>query len=183
MTVRIGNPGDPTDVPVERTTPGPSYRYWLARDVPGTGGILGWLMLNPSTADDRADDPTIRRCKGFTAHNGYSGIRVANLYPLRATDPSRLHRATEAERLGDAVEADAAIRRLCVEADVVVLAWGAEGRRYRERVGVAWALVRQSGKPIRVVEQLADGTPRHPLMAAYGPLIEVRGTVDAGGGW
>lgn len=45
------------------------YRYLLTRTVDpllaSTGPTLLFVMLNPSTADERVDDPTIRRCAGF----------------------------------------------------------------------------------------------------------------------
>ena len=42
------------------------YRYWLERDwwtqntERGPTDMLAFVMLNPSTADDQIDDPTIR---------------------------------------------------------------------------------------------------------------------------
>src|SRR3954470_11499675 len=59
-------------------------RYW------GPGSMLPFVMLNPSTADDEVDDPTIRRCMGFARREGLGGIVVANLYALRATYPKSL---------------------------------------------------------------------------------------------
>jgi hypothetical protein len=48
---------------------------------------LGWIMLNPSTADASVDDPTIRRCMGFATDWGFGGIAVRNLFNLRTKDP------------------------------------------------------------------------------------------------
>ena len=47
-------------------------------------------MLNPSTADETDDDPTIRRCIEFAKRDGYGGIHVVNLFAIRATDPKEL---------------------------------------------------------------------------------------------
>jgi hypothetical protein len=52
------------------------------------------LLLNPSTADATADDPTIRRCRGFARLWGCAGITVA-LYALRATDAAALWRHSD----------------------------------------------------------------------------------------
>lgn len=73
-----------------------SYRFELQRD--WLGGNLPpavFVMLNPSTADDQVDDPTIRKCVGFATRWGHTGIRVANLYGWRATDPRDLWSAAD----------------------------------------------------------------------------------------
>ena len=49
-----------------------------------------FVMLNPSTADEHRDDPTIRRCIGFAKGWGYRTLYVTNLSPLRATYPKEL---------------------------------------------------------------------------------------------
>ena len=69
-----------------------AYRYTLLRQ---TGLLEGrgyglFVMLNPSTADRWADDPTIRRCLGFASREGWAGFKVVNLYAARATDPAGL---------------------------------------------------------------------------------------------
>lgn len=50
-------------------------------------------MLNPSTADETTDDPTIRRRIGFGKRENTPLIQVVNLYAYRATDPAALARA------------------------------------------------------------------------------------------
>jgi hypothetical protein len=41
------------------------YRYRLWRRWDPNQPIMGWVMLNPSTADDQRDDQTLRKCMGF----------------------------------------------------------------------------------------------------------------------
>jgi hypothetical protein len=71
------------------------YRYALYRD---RGALLGpkvmFVGLNPSTADETVDDPTIRRCIRFARDWGYDGLIMANLYAWRAPKPRDLY-ATE----------------------------------------------------------------------------------------
>jgi hypothetical protein len=79
-----------------------SYRYHLHRyvDLPlgvDDRGTLVWIMLNPSTADDTADDNTIRRVRRCTADNGYSELHVVNLFARRCTRP--IHLLRKGERL------------------------------------------------------------------------------------
>ena len=62
------------------------YRYRLDRRW-GDGRTMGFIMLNPSTADAENDDPTIRRCIGFAKREGCDAIAVVNLYALREGRP------------------------------------------------------------------------------------------------
>ena len=71
------------------------YRYWLTRIWNDSKLKILWIMLNPSTADENEDDPTIRRCIGFAKQWGYGGICVANLYAYRATDKTALSKVTD----------------------------------------------------------------------------------------
>ncbi len=129
-------------------------------------------MLNPSTADESADDPTIRKVRGFTKRAGYSQLRVVNLFPLRATDPNALWAERE-HALGDSDKADAAIVDACTWAHSVVLAWGAHGDRYPERVAKVKALIRASGRPVYSLGTTRSGQPKHPLYISYDVPLRV----------
>jgi len=63
------------------------YRYHLYRRVADGGRIAMFIMLNPSTADGEADDPTIRKCLGFCRRWRYGELHVVNLFAVRATAP------------------------------------------------------------------------------------------------
>ena len=72
-----------------------AYRWHLTRLVDNNifqGGRLLFVMLNPSTADAETDDPTLRRCIGYSRAWGYGGLAVVNLFGLRTTDPRELRR-------------------------------------------------------------------------------------------
>lgn len=131
-----------------------TYRYELARWWSARPPI-GWVMLNPSTADANLDDPTIRRCVGFAKAWGCGGIVVRNLYALRATDPAELGR--HPRPVGP--ENDAYLAR-CKNEPLTVVAWGARGGdRGRE---VLRLLARQGVHP-HLLAITGDGQPRHPL--------------------
>ena len=106
-----------------------AYRYLLTRRW-GLGPAALFVMLNPSTADDVDDDPTIRRCVGFARRWRLGGLEVVNLYALRATDPRDLfaHRAPVGRDNDDAIS-DAVAR-----AAHIVVAWGVHGLRDPRRV-------------------------------------------------
>ncbi|WP_027947183.1 DUF1643 domain-containing protein [Amycolatopsis taiwanensis] len=131
-----------------------TYRYELTRRW-SDGPPVGWVMLNPSTADANLDDPTIRRCIAFAKAWGYGGIVVRNLYALRATDPRELDR--HSEPIGP--DNDAHLAR-CVGEPLTIVAWGARGGdRGREVLG----LLASRGVRPHLLATTGDGQPRHPL--------------------
>lgn len=137
---------------------GPTYRYILTRAVtPLTGsGTCLFVMLNPSTADDHQDDPTIRRCVGFTRSWGYAELRVVNLFAARATDPKELASMFDPVGSGnDQVLADELSR-----ADLVVAAWGAHPMA-RRRAPVVLGLV--PGVAWNCLGHTKRRAPEHPL--------------------
>ena len=63
-----------------------------ARFLLGTEGKkkLFVMGVNPSTADARHADHTIRKIEGFIRRAGFDGFVMANIYPARATNPHLL---------------------------------------------------------------------------------------------
>lgn len=53
------------------------FRYVLEREWALHGKTLTWCMLNPSTADALDDDPTIRKCIGFSKRWGFGSLVVS----------------------------------------------------------------------------------------------------------
>ena len=137
------------------------YRYFLSRDL-GFGGdrAVMFVMLNPSTADEYRDDPTIRRCIGFAKAWGYRTLYVTNLSPLRATDPKELL-ATGQEPDDVRQENLVNILETALYCQVVVAAWGVHGAAEGRAGHVIQAL-----EPLTEVHCLgltAAGHPKHPL--------------------
>lgn len=122
-------------------------------------------MLNPSTADHRRDDPTIRRCMGFARAWGYSILEVRNLFAWRATDPRELLTAPDptGSRRGDRE------LRAVLDADLVVAAWGAWVPYARDRD----ALALLAGRRLMCLGQTRNCRPRHPLYVGGSTRLEV----------
>lgn len=69
------------------------YRYLLYRELPGLLADKGednciFIMCNPSTADEKQDDPTVRKCKQFATNWGYRHLWIVNLFAYRS--PNKL---------------------------------------------------------------------------------------------
>lgn len=148
------------------------YRYRLWREWNGALPTLLFVMLNPSTADELAEDNTLRRCLGFARQWGYGRVEIVNLFAFRATDPARLVSASDP--VGP--ENDAQIRAACATAQRVVAAWGAHPITKRRTEQVA-ALI---GPQIDCLGVTRQGCPRHPLyVRADAPLMRFRLEADA----
>ena len=136
-----------------------TYRYGLRRvwgPYKETGWLCAFVMLNPSTADENVDDPTIRRCIGFAKAWGFSGLHVANLFALRSTDPKALRK--HRDPVGPAN--DSMIRGLASDCDDVICAWGAHGK-LNGRAERVLTLLR--GMRVSHLGLTKAGQPRHPL--------------------
>ncbi len=99
------------------------YRYALRRRWRKGRGELLVVGLNPSRADARFDDPTLRRCIGFAQRWGFQGLRLANLFAWRARDPAQLLRVHDP--IGP--DNDHWLQQLADGADLVLAAWGTKG--------------------------------------------------------
>jgi hypothetical protein len=118
-------------------------------------------MLNPSTADARDDDPTIRRCVGFSDRWGFGGVEVVNLFALRATRPAHLHEAADPEGPHNAHYLQGAIKRN----EQLIAAWGGSGD-FASRYIAASAvneMAKAERKRLMCLGQTKGGDPRHPL--------------------
>lgn len=118
-----------------------------------------FVMLNPSTATDTVNDPTITRCMRFALAWGYDRLAVCNLFALRSTDPSVLRSALDAE--GDP-ENITTILTLAQHADLIVCAWGAHGA-VRDRAELVTQHLFEAGHQLHALKLTKDGHPGHPL--------------------
>lgn len=135
------------------------YRYCAGRQWDTGLPFVSWIMLNPSTADAEVDDPTVRRCVEFSKRWGFGTLNIANLYALRATEPSKLRTYT-----GDPVgpRNDECIAQVCAAGSVIILAWGT-GSYSGGRVAAVWEIIKALPVAKLCLGVTKDGSPRHPL--------------------
>ena len=141
-----------------------AYRWHLARLVDNIfqGSRVLFIMLNPSTADAETDDPTLRRCIGYTRAWGYGSLGIVNLFGLRATDPRELRNHANPVGPHNDDHVLAAIRSVDDAAGLIVCAWGARGG-YLARDRAVLGLIRSTGMTPHVLGLTRGGHPRHPL--------------------
>jgi hypothetical protein len=142
------------------------YRYLLHRKFnDGGGGMINFLMLNPSTADAFKNDPTVGRCQSRALELGYSSFAVTNLFSYRSTDPSHLL-WPHIEPIG-MPNNPRWILEVARKAKTVVVAWGNHGRLRRDGI-IRWDLqvldnlVMAGINPV-CLGQNVGGSPKHPL--------------------
>jgi len=144
------------------------YRYTLSRVWDRSKPMILWIMLNPSTADGKQDDRTIRKIGKFSDDFGFGGMWVGNLFAYRSKDPAHLinfmknHEGSNKEKLEHIVgpDNDKHIKFMVSKSKKVILGWGTNALEISsERVNVvinmfdkAYALTMNS-----------DNSPGHPL--------------------
>lgn len=130
------------------------YRYTLTRVWARGGRTCVWVMLNPSSADAREDDPTIRRCVDFSKRWGCSSLLVVNLFAWIETDSAKL--AVVADPVGP--DNERVLDGAMEHASLLVAAWGTKGTMLGRDRSV---LRRMRGAcALRLTK---DGHPEHPL--------------------
>lgn len=144
-----------------RFSPCKNYRYTLWRAWADRPHAM-FLMLNPSTADEIDNDPTVERCQRRAAMMGYGGLHVANIFAYRSTDPAALYSVHDP--VGP--ENDKAIMDAALNAGIVICAWGTHGK-HMNRGEQVLALLRNAGVKPYCLQINADGTPKHPLYVGY----------------
>ena len=132
------------------------YRYLLWRTWDPDLPRVGFIMLNPSSADGDRDDPTLRRCRGFARAWGFGGLGVANLFALRSVDPLSLQSCRDA--VGG--ENERYLVKLAETVDTVVAAWG-NGGAWQGRGSHVRRMLAEH--PLFCLGVTVQGEPRHPL--------------------
>lgn len=138
------------------------FRYALTRVWDETAPRVLFVMLNPSTADETQNDPTVERCEQRSRRLGYGAFRVTNIFAYRATDPRNMRAAPDP--VGP--ENDTVLAEGAAWADHIVASWGVHGEHQDRGPKVAYILV-QTGVPLFHLGLSKAGHPRHPLYLPY----------------
>lgn len=131
-----------------------SYRYALERRWDDAGPTVAFIGLNPSTADEQSNDPTIRRCIGFAQSWGFGSLSMVNLFAMRSKDPRLLYEAEDP--IGP--DNDRWIEKARRRADALIAAWGTRGTLLGRDESVL-----AKHRDLLCLGVTKDGHPRHPL--------------------
>lgn len=122
-----------------------------------------FIGLNPSTADETTDDPTIRRCIGFARRWGYGSLYMLNIFAYRATEPADMKAADDPIGPRNDRWLEEAVRETLKAGGGAVAAWGAHGN-FADRQKAVAALL--SGFELQCLGTTRSGCPKHPLYLA-----------------
>lgn len=154
------------------------YRYSLQRDWSGgkdpeDARRMGFIMLNPSTADADVDDPTVRRCIAFARENKHNAIEVLNLYPFRATNPAVLRNHSDKLLVGDETSWSDNAAMIKGYWSVAVVAWGdLKVARHVDRAQHVLNELAAAGIDAQCLGVTKYLHPRHPLYVPGGTKLE-----------
>ncbi len=146
------------------------YRYALGRswanDMPDAPALV-WIMLNPSTADGKEDDHTIRKICQFSRNMGYGSALVVNLFAWRATKPADL---TNCRKGGEDIigpDNDAHIIDAATRSPLIIAGWGngVPHPWFVDRVRAVSKLL--ANKAVMCLGLTGEKQPRHPLYLPY----------------
>lgn len=135
-----------------------SYRYTLTREW-GDGPTLVVIMLNPSTADELLDDPTVAGMIKRAQAWGYGRLVVLNLFAWRSTDPRALKTVSYPVGLSN----DARIVTEAAKAAMVICAWGSASPLVPERAEHVKTTLIENGIKLHYLKMGKTGQPWHPL--------------------
>ncbi len=130
---------------------------------------MAWICMNPSTADEMQDDPTLRRCKDFAQQWGFGRMTMLNAFAFRSTDPTGLKYLVD-PRGGPLC--DQYIAMALLQAEMVVLGWGKDAVAPWRRDEL-FKLLAEKREKVYALDVNKDGSPKHPLYipAAKTPFL------------
>jgi len=129
------------------------YRYCLWRIWDESLPKIMFIGLNPSTANEEQDDPTIRRVVRFASDWGYGGVYMLNLFTYVTAYPKELLKCDNPLML-----ADHYLQLYAKKVERIVFAWGSftesadRAKQVKTMFPIAFCLGQNS-----------NGSPKHPL--------------------
>jgi len=138
------------------------YRTWDEKKP----DVMIFIGLNPSTADETHDDPTVRKCINVAKRDNCGSMVMLNIFAYRSTNPKGLSDVDDP--VGRPFN-NQAISSHCQGQRWIVVAWGRHGK-YMNREEEVLNLLK--GKELLCFFTNKDNSPMHPLyVSLQDPLI------------
>jgi len=173
------------DVPGIRAdfSPDRLFRYTLELNYltdllsPDRGKTISVILKNPSSADEKRSDSTIRKVETYIWKNfpDVRYVRILNIFAFRATDAvevnERLRSIYEMSVIG--IENDAFFKTTLAKSDYLICAWGGpsgiDNKSYSSRIMAVKELIHEyySGPVYEVRGTQSTKEPLHGLMWGY----------------
>jgi hypothetical protein len=119
-------------------------------------------MLNPSTATEIQNDPTVERCERRAKALGYGAFKVCNIFAYRSTDPKIMR--LQKDPIGP--ENDKIIIKSANWSNNIICAWGTNGSHLNRGKKIE-ELLRAKNFTLTHLGLSKDGHPKHPLYISY----------------
>ena len=138
------------------------YRYSLTRSWDSSAKKVLFIMLNPSTATEIQNDPTVERCERRAKALGYGAFKVCNIFAYRSTDPKIMR--LQKDPIGP--ENDKIIIKSANWSNNIICAWGTNGSHLSRGKKIE-ELLRAKNFTLTHLGLSKDGHPKHPLYISY----------------
>jgi hypothetical protein len=145
------------------------YRYSLTRVWSDNIKTFIWVMLNPSTADAETDDPTIRKCIGFSKKYGCGGMYIINLFAYRATSPKQLLLVDDP--YGSENDYYLNLSSIKIDYGIIIYAYGNIPKGLMVPAHI-FGKKYTNNYPIKCLGKTKLGFPKHPLYLSYNTNIQ-----------
>ena len=141
-----------------------NYRYLLKRVRDKMLPTIVYVLLNPSTGDEKSSDATNVRCQNRAWDMGIGTVIFVNLFAWRATQPKDMMAAKDPVGPYNDKNIVDVCRTATTRKDIIICGWGTLGV-FQQRDEVVLSLLESFD--LHVLALTKDGHPVHPLYVPY----------------
>lgn len=149
-----------------------NFRYWLEIDLNSSDALIAMVCgINPSKANARDSDQTVRKLIGFAQRNAIRKIISVNPFAKIMTDIKGLTNSGPCIGPYNITY----ISRAIAQSHLIIPCWGNKNKiplRLMPQLGLMQELIRLSGKPVKIFGLTKSGDPKHPLMLPYSTPLQ-----------
>lgn len=141
------------------------YRYLLEQHWSDNKPGILFIGLNPSLADHKTDDPTVRKFRGFAQRLGFGSMSICNLFAYRSPSPKELMKLAKSKEDIIGPKNKIWLRKALREHETNCLCFGNIQNFLRIYPDIL--------KPLKIREEYyylrrnKNGMPSHPLYLPY----------------